>query len=104
MNKQWETFEGRQYRTTARKEPRVTLGAKGTFYLNGIAYAAMGEPAAVEMLFDGNRRVIGLKPTDPTKRNAFAIKHHGKGRELQTHLGRCILHALSVKGQRDNAV
>lgn len=31
------------------------------------------------MLYDGNRRIIGLKPTDPAKRNAFAIKHHGKG-------------------------
>ena len=31
------------------------------------------------MLFDGNRHIIGLKPTDPAKRNAFAIKHRGKG-------------------------
>ena len=78
MNTKWETFEGQQYRTTARKEPRVTLGAKGTLYLNGHAFEALGAPAAVEMLFDGNRRVIGLKPVDVKKRNAFVIKHHGK--------------------------
>ena len=30
------------------------------------------------MLFDGNRRAIGLKPIDPRKRNAFVIKPHGK--------------------------
>ena len=40
MNMKWETFEGRQYRVKARTEPRVTLGAKGTFYLNGVAYDA----------------------------------------------------------------
>lgn len=73
----WETFEGQQYRTTARKEPRVTLGYKGTFYLNGVAFEALGTPAAVEMLYDGNRRVIGLRPVDIKKRNAFVIKHHG---------------------------
>lgn len=78
MKTNWETFEGQQYRATARKEPRVTLGLKGTFYLNGIAYEALGAPAAVEMLYDGNRRIIGLRPVDIKKRNAFAIKRHGK--------------------------
>ena len=79
MQNKWETFEGRQYRTEARTEPRVTLGAKGTFYLNGKAYEALKRPTAVEMLYEGSRRIIGLKPIDPRKRNAFVIKHHGKG-------------------------
>ena len=57
----------------------MTLGAKGTFYLNGIAFDALDRPAAVEMLFEGNHRLIGLKPTDPKKHNAFAVKHHGRG-------------------------
>src|SRR5882724_5089796 len=78
MRTNWETFEGRQHGQTARREARVTLGHKGTFYLNGIAYDALGAPAAVEMLYDGNRRIIGLKPIDPRKRNAFAIRPHGK--------------------------
>lgn len=80
MKAQWETFEGRQYQHRARREPRVTLGRKGTFYLNGDAFEVLGEPGAVELLYDGNRRIIGLKPTDPRKLNAFVIKHHGTGR------------------------
>lgn len=76
---QWEVFEGRQYQRTARSEPRVTLGAKGTFYLNGIAYEALDRPSAVEMRYEGNLRIIGLRPIDPRKHNAFVIKHHGKG-------------------------
>jgi hypothetical protein len=79
MKMQWTTFEGRQYRREARKYPRVTLGAKGTFYLNGAAFEAMDRPAAFEMKYEGNYRIIGLKPTDPRRDNAFVIKHHGKG-------------------------
>ncbi|MEO6052210.1 MAG: hypothetical protein ABIP78_12895 [Pyrinomonadaceae bacterium] len=45
--------------------------------MTGIAYDAMKRPGAVEMLYDGNRRIIGLSPTDPRKRNAFAVKKHG---------------------------
>lgn len=56
MNYKWETVEGRQHR-----------------------HDALGGPAAVEILFDGNRPVIGLKPTDPRKRNAFLIKETGSG-------------------------
>lgn len=78
MKRKWETFEGQQFRLEARRVPRVTLGRKGTFYLNGIAYKALGSPSAVEMLFDGNERIIGIKATDAGKRNAFLIKDHGK--------------------------
>lgn len=79
MMRKWTTFEGRQYSKTKSREPRVTLGAMSTFYLNGVAYEAMGRPTAVEMLFEGNENVIGLKPTDPAKRNAFRLRLHGKG-------------------------
>ena len=73
----WETFVGMQFRAMGRREPRVTLGAKGTFYLNGLAFEALERAKAVELLYDGNRRIIGLKPTDPKKRNAFVVKQHG---------------------------
>jgi hypothetical protein len=76
---QWTTFEGRQYSKTKSREARVTLGHKSTFYLNGVAYEAMGRPSAVEMLFEGNERVIGLRRTDPSKKNAFKLRLHGKG-------------------------
>src|SRR5947209_6574280 len=79
MGIRWERFEGQQYRHRARREPRVTLGKKGTFYLNGDAFEVLGAPGAVELLYDGNRRIIGLKPTDPRKRNAFVVKQHGTG-------------------------
>jgi hypothetical protein len=71
----WEVFRGRQNRVERRKEPRVTLG-KGAFYLNDKAFEVLERPAAVEMLYDGNRRIIGLRPIDPRKDNAFLLKEH----------------------------
>ena len=79
MKMQWERFEGKQFGRRARLGPRVTINTKGTIYMNGFAYDAFDRPAAVEMLYEDNYRIIGLKPVDPQADFAFAIKHHGKG-------------------------
>jgi len=54
---------------------RVTLDRKGVIYLNREAWAALGKPEAVELLFDPGRRVIGLQKTDAWRPNAFPVKH-----------------------------
>lgn len=73
MTDHWTTFEGRPFRFRANKEPRVTIGKKGTIYMNRKAHEALGQCTAVELLFDGERRMIGLKRTDPKKLNAFRV-------------------------------
>lgn len=75
----WEPFNGRQHRRTSTREARVTLGRQNVIYMNLVAHDAFGAPAAVEMLYDGNRRIIGLKPCDPQKRNASRIMPHAGG-------------------------
>ena len=77
-NIKWSTFEGRQQPYRSTKEPRVTLGPKGTFYLNGVAYEVLGSPTAVAMEFNDTGRIVGLKPIDLRKSNAFKIVPHGK--------------------------
>ncbi|MEQ1605422.1 MAG: hypothetical protein ABL999_11205 [Pyrinomonadaceae bacterium] len=77
MNNQWTKFEGRQHGRTARREMRVTIGPRHTIYLNGMAFDAIDRHPAVEMLYDGNRRIIGIKPVDPHKSHAFRVKKHG---------------------------
>ncbi|MFT3744209.1 MAG: hypothetical protein QM785_07935 [Pyrinomonadaceae bacterium] len=79
MNNQWTIFEGRQHVQRARREMRVTIGPRHVIYMNGKAYDALGRHSAVEMSYDGDRRIIGLKPIDPGKKNAFRIKKHGSG-------------------------
>ena len=46
---------------------RVKLCPNGVLQFNAHAYQAFGEPKSVEMLFDGNRKKIGLRPCDPLK-------------------------------------
>lgn len=77
MKRQWEIFTGKASARADESEMRVTLG-RNTFYLNGKAFEALGSPAAVEMSFEGNERIIGMRPIDPTKRNAFRLRQHGK--------------------------
>ena len=76
MKIEWEKFEGREFSQRARDEARVTIGKKGNIYLNGKAFEMLEEPAAVEILYEGNRRIIGLKATDPGRKNAFRVKPH----------------------------
>lgn len=73
MIKYWTTFQGSPH-GYSKEKIRITLSKKHTLLLNKKAHAALGSAAAVELLFDANRRLIGLKATDPTKKNAFPVK------------------------------
>jgi len=77
----------------------VTLNHRYVFYLNKVAYEVLDMPAAVEMKFDGNLRIIGLKPTDPRKRNAFLVKQHTLGRYKKIHASAfCKQFRLRIEG------
>lgn len=78
MSLDWEVFRGEQERFRSSDEPRVTLGPRGTFYMNGMAYEAIGSPVAVELMYDRGRRMIGMRAVDPRLRNAFKVVRHGK--------------------------
>lgn len=93
MISHWTRFEGKPYGAD-QDALRVTLGPKKAIMLNEVAYEALGSPAAVEFMFDENRKAIGLKPIDPRRSNAFPIKPK-KGSRLRviraaafcTHVG-----------------
>ena len=73
MINHWTKFEGKPY-GAEQDAARVTLGPKKNIMLNEVAYEALGAPAAVEFMFEENRKVIGLKPIDARRSNAFPIK------------------------------
>lgn len=58
----------------SRHEPRVTLQKRGAISLNASAYRMLGAPAAVELLYDRARRVIGLRPVDREAGNAYPVR------------------------------
>ena len=69
----WIEFEGSP-NCLERDKPRVTLDSRGVLLLNKLAYDALGMPSAVKLLYDEDRRVIGLKPEDIRRANAFPVK------------------------------
>lgn len=96
---EWQIFNGRQYGRGTKKEARITLGSFGTFYMNATAFAELGSPAAVEMLFDAGRRRIGLRPIAPMAPHAFKIVPHTKGGYYRLSAAAfCHHHGIFFKG------
>lgn len=73
MIERWTEFQGGPARGN-KDMPRVTLNRRGVLLLNKHAYEALGSPAAVKLLFEEDRRCIGLMPHDIRHTNAFPVK------------------------------
>lgn len=65
MNNRWETFEGQQFKHTARKDPPVAVEQ----HLHRSGPLQSVERHAIQ--------IIGIQPTDERRRNAFVVKKHG---------------------------
>lgn len=87
IKRDWTTFTGRAYGRARSEEIRVTLSDRAVFYMNKAAFDVMGQPAAVELKYDGNRRIIGMLPTDARHRNAFLVKSHCNGNYRKINAG-----------------
>lgn len=62
-----------------RKEPLVTIQRKGMFSMNQAAFEALGSPEAVELLYDPEEKIIGLRPIDPEAAHAYPVRTMGNG-------------------------
>jgi len=59
------------------KVPSVTIQRRGLISLNRSAYSLIGDPEAVELLYDRSDRVIGLRPAELTSPNAYPVRAQG---------------------------
>lgn len=91
MMKHWTVFEGRP-NGAARDVPRVTLGPNSTILVNEAAWARMGRPEAVELMYDAPNRLIGMRRTDPKRANAFPLKQKPKTRYRSIAAGAFLRH------------
>jgi len=73
-NRRWTKFEGGP-NGGERMLLRVTLNSRGVMLFNSRAFEAIGSPAAAELMFDEESRVIGLRPRDLRFQNAFPFRH-----------------------------
>jgi len=68
----FEVFDRKGTPTT--NKSWVTIQARGNFGLSRAAFAAMGEPKAVVLLFDADARRVGFRPADPEALNAYPVR------------------------------
>ncbi len=61
------------------KKPELTIRAKGGLVLNKPAYQLMGEPTAVELLYDEGQTVIGLRTAPADAHGAHRLRTISKG-------------------------
>jgi hypothetical protein len=73
----FEVFSKRRAATSGRAY--VSLQKKGIFALNHAAFALLGEPAAVELLFDVQHQIIGFRASDADSEHAYAVRLNAKG-------------------------
>jgi hypothetical protein len=65
------------------KAPAVTVLHRGQLSLNEAAFAELGSPKAVELMYSRTDRLIGIRPVDPAEPHAYiprtAAKNKGRG-------------------------
>lgn len=89
----FEVFDRKGTPTT--NKPWVTIQARGNFGLNRAAFEAMGKPEAVELLYDGDARRVGFRPTDPEALNAYPVRKQG-GSDSYVLAGRAFTQYYSI--------
>jgi hypothetical protein len=57
-----------------RGEPLVTIQRRGAISLNAAAFAALGSPGGIELLYDVDKRIIGLRAADPRLPHAHIVR------------------------------
>jgi hypothetical protein len=60
-------------------EPFVSIQKKGIIAMNHAAFDALGQPKAVELLFDRERQRVGLRAVDPNVDHAYVVRPNAKG-------------------------
>ena len=85
---QFETFTKHLIRL--QHEPQVTIQRRGALSLNRPAYLALGSPDAVELLYDADARIVGLRAVDSGVEHAYAVRPATSGAN-----GRCAISAMA---------
>ena len=61
-------------------EPMFTLQRRGLISLNLAAFKALGEPAAVALLYDADEGVVALRKVSRTYHNGYSVRKQGNSR------------------------
>jgi len=67
----------------SREEPMFTLQARGLLSFNKAAFKALGEPAAVALMYDAAEHIVALRKVEKTYKNAYQVR---KQQQAQSYL------------------
>lgn len=59
-------------------DPMLTFQRRGAISLNRSAFASLDSPDAVELLFDREHHIVGLRPIDPRADNAYHVRRSSR--------------------------
>lgn len=85
----FEAFE--KNRMPSKGEPSVTIQKRGALSLNNAALEAIGSPAFVELLYDREERLIGIRRSDQDTPHAYAVRGTGKNQATRVVSGKAFL-------------
>lgn len=68
----FETFTKRMVPLV--QQPYVTLQKRGTISMNKAAHHLLGDPEAVELLYDADASLVGFRAVDSKVEHAYAIR------------------------------
>lgn len=71
----FEVFTRRMVPMT--KQPSVTIQKRGLISLNRSAQVALGEPEAIELLYDRDQQIVGIRPVDAKEPHAYPLRTQG---------------------------
>jgi hypothetical protein len=71
----WQIFKHQGSRSAT--VMRASLNFRGVLTLNQVSFDALLQPKAVELMFDPDEGLIGLKPTSPEVRHAYPVRKQG---------------------------
>lgn len=97
-DRKWDIYAGSP-NGKKREQARVTISVNRSILMNDHAFRAFGSPSAVQLMFDGDRRLIGMRPCDPQKKNAFPVKLALQGRHHIVYAGGFLTH-INLKTDR----
>lgn len=69
----FEVFRSKGARTSGPTDT-LTIGKRGQLAIGRDAYGQLGEPEAVELLYDPDTKHIGLRPVEPGSDTAYAVR------------------------------
>jgi hypothetical protein len=77
----WKRFPGRPNSNKAKpSDVRITMNHNSVMFINTKAHETLGSPDTVELIYEDEKRVIGVLAGDPEAANTFPVSYNPKSK------------------------